>query len=89
VCLQALFWQQHNFFGVDLTPLHGSAFQGYFSQVAVITMFLAISIVLTSIFYSSLGKNVAIVNSVFSKISISTMFVESCPFYFTIYPVFA
>jgi hypothetical protein len=30
---QALFWQQHNFFGVDLTPLHGSAFQGYFSQV--------------------------------------------------------
>jgi hypothetical protein len=33
MCLQALFWQQHNFFGVDLTPLHGSAFQGYFSQV--------------------------------------------------------
>jgi histone-arginine methyltransferase CARM1 len=30
---KALFWQQHNFFGVDLTPLHGSAFQGYFSQV--------------------------------------------------------
>jgi hypothetical protein len=31
---KALFWQQHNFFGVDLTPLHGSAFQGYFSQVS-------------------------------------------------------
>ncbi|KAL5196580.1 hypothetical protein ABZP36_000092 [Zizania latifolia] len=32
---KALFWQQHNFFGVDLTPLHGSAFQGYFSQPVV------------------------------------------------------
>ncbi|KQK14705.1 probable histone-arginine methyltransferase CARM1 isoform X2 [Brachypodium distachyon] len=32
---KALFWQQHNFFGVDLTPLHGSAFDGYFSQPVV------------------------------------------------------
>ncbi|XP_062188618.1 probable histone-arginine methyltransferase CARM1 isoform X1 [Phragmites australis] len=32
---KALFWQQHNFFGVDLTPLHSSAFQGYFSQPVV------------------------------------------------------
>ncbi|KAL5199127.1 hypothetical protein ABZP36_002639 [Zizania latifolia] len=32
---KALFWQQHNFFGVDLTPLHDSAFQGYFSQPVV------------------------------------------------------
>uniref|UniRef100_A0A0D9X2S8 Probable histone-arginine methyltransferase CARM1 n=2 Tax=Leersia perrieri TaxID=77586 RepID=A0A0D9X2S8_9ORYZ len=32
---KALFWQQHNFFGVDLTPLHGLAFQGYFSQPVV------------------------------------------------------
>ncbi|KAF8753625.1 hypothetical protein HU200_011594 [Digitaria exilis] len=32
---KGLFWQQHNFFGVDLTPLHGSAFQGYFSQPVV------------------------------------------------------
>lgn len=32
---KALFWQQQNYFGVDLTPLHGSAFQGYFSQPVV------------------------------------------------------
>ena len=32
---KSLFWQQHNFFGVDLTPLHGSAFDGYFSQPVV------------------------------------------------------
>lgn len=32
---KALFWQQHNFFGVDLTPLHSSAFDGYFSQPVV------------------------------------------------------
>ncbi|KAF5465482.1 hypothetical protein F2P56_015489, partial [Juglans regia] len=32
---KALFWQQHNYYGVDLTPLHGSAFQGYFSQPVV------------------------------------------------------
>ncbi|KAL6970291.1 putative histone-arginine methyltransferase 1.3, partial [Sarracenia purpurea var. burkii] len=31
----ALFWQQQNYYGVDLTPLHGSAFQGYFSQPVV------------------------------------------------------
>ncbi|KAG8483255.1 hypothetical protein CXB51_022259 [Gossypium anomalum] len=29
---KALFWQQQNYYGVDLTPLYGSAFQGYFSQ---------------------------------------------------------
>ncbi|XP_020591017.1 probable histone-arginine methyltransferase CARM1 [Phalaenopsis equestris] len=32
---KALFWQQQNFYGVDLTPLYGSAFQGYFSQPVV------------------------------------------------------
>ncbi|CAN1324563.1 Probable histone-arginine methyltransferase 1.4 [Linum perenne] len=35
VANKALFWQQQNYFGVDLTPLHGSAFQGYFSQPVV------------------------------------------------------
>ncbi|XP_043709741.1 probable histone-arginine methyltransferase 1.3 isoform X4 [Telopea speciosissima] len=33
VANKALFWQQQNYYGVDLTPLYGSAFQGYFSQV--------------------------------------------------------
>ncbi|KAJ6355845.1 hypothetical protein OIU78_004053 [Salix suchowensis] len=32
---KALFWQQHKYFGVDLTPLYGSAFGGYFSQPVV------------------------------------------------------
>ncbi|KAK9288899.1 hypothetical protein L1049_017368 [Liquidambar formosana] len=32
---KALFWQQQNYYGVDLTPLHGSAFKGYFSQPVV------------------------------------------------------
>ncbi|XP_021762810.1 probable histone-arginine methyltransferase 1.3 [Chenopodium quinoa] len=32
---KALFWQQQNYFGVDLTALYGSAFQGYFSQPVV------------------------------------------------------
>ncbi|XP_038724152.1 probable histone-arginine methyltransferase 1.3 isoform X1 [Tripterygium wilfordii] len=32
---KALFWQQENYYGVDLTPLHGQAFQGYFSQPVV------------------------------------------------------
>ncbi|KAL3321431.1 hypothetical protein AABB24_039187 [Solanum stoloniferum] len=32
---KATFWQQQNYFGVDLTPLHGSAYQGYFSQPVV------------------------------------------------------
>ncbi|XP_057956907.1 probable histone-arginine methyltransferase 1.4 [Malania oleifera] len=32
---KALFWQQQNYYGVDLTPLHRSAFQGYFSQPVV------------------------------------------------------
>ena len=38
--LQALFWQQQNYYGVDLTPLYGSAFQGYFSQVNYSYIFL-------------------------------------------------
>ncbi|KAL0744235.1 hypothetical protein Bca4012_085748 [Brassica carinata] len=29
---KALFWQQQNYYGVDLTPLFASAHQGYFSQ---------------------------------------------------------
>ncbi|KAF2534267.1 hypothetical protein F2Q70_00032129 [Brassica cretica] len=32
---KALFWQQQNYYGVDLTPLYGSAHQGYFSQPVV------------------------------------------------------
>ncbi|CAF2102821.1 unnamed protein product, partial [Brassica napus] len=32
---KALFWQQQNYYGVDLTPLFGSAHQGYFSQPVV------------------------------------------------------
>ncbi|XP_078439750.1 protein arginine methyltransferase 4B isoform X2 [Wolffia australiana] len=32
---KALFWQQKNYFGVDLTPLHDVAFQGYFTQPVV------------------------------------------------------
>ncbi|XP_057539448.1 probable histone-arginine methyltransferase 1.4 [Amaranthus tricolor] len=32
---KALFWQQQNYFGVDLTSLYDSAFQGYFSQPVV------------------------------------------------------
>ncbi|XP_072974725.1 probable histone-arginine methyltransferase CARM1 [Typha angustifolia] len=35
VANKALFWQQQNYFGVDLSPLYGSAFQGYFSQPVV------------------------------------------------------
>ncbi|CAL1413275.1 unnamed protein product [Linum trigynum] len=35
VANKALFWQQKNYFGVNLTPLHESAFQGYFSQPVV------------------------------------------------------
>ncbi|XP_010269511.1 PREDICTED: probable histone-arginine methyltransferase CARM1 isoform X3 [Nelumbo nucifera] len=35
VANKALFWQQHNYYGVDLTPLYGPAFQGYFSQPVV------------------------------------------------------
>jgi hypothetical protein len=30
---KALFWQQQSYCGVDLTPLYGAAFSGYFSQV--------------------------------------------------------
>ncbi|KAL3505736.1 hypothetical protein ACH5RR_031118 [Cinchona calisaya] len=32
---KGLFWQQQNYYGVNLTSLHGSAFQGYFSQPVV------------------------------------------------------
>ncbi|XP_043720984.1 probable histone-arginine methyltransferase CARM1 [Telopea speciosissima] len=32
---KALFWQQQNYYGIDLTHLYGSAFQGYFSQPVV------------------------------------------------------
>ncbi|CAA0408574.1 putative methyltransferase [Arabidopsis thaliana] len=32
---KALFWQQQNYYGVDLTPLYVSAHQGYFSQPVV------------------------------------------------------
>ncbi|KAI4317591.1 hypothetical protein L6164_025452 [Bauhinia variegata] len=32
---KALFWQQQNYYGVDLTPLYGTAFGGYFSQPVV------------------------------------------------------
>ncbi|KAI5581119.1 hypothetical protein POPTR_008G222700v4 [Populus trichocarpa] len=32
---KALFWQQQGYYGVDLTPLHASAFGGYFSQPVV------------------------------------------------------
>ncbi|OIW14282.1 hypothetical protein TanjilG_21422 [Lupinus angustifolius] len=32
---KSMFWQQQNYYGVDLTPLHGTAFQGYFSQPVV------------------------------------------------------
>ncbi|XP_019181150.1 PREDICTED: probable histone-arginine methyltransferase 1.3 [Ipomoea nil] len=32
---KAVFWQQESYFGVNLRPLHGSAFQGYFSQPVV------------------------------------------------------
>ncbi|EFJ24851.1 hypothetical protein SELMODRAFT_149478 [Selaginella moellendorffii] len=32
---KALFWQQQSYYGVDLTPLHNAAFQGYFSQPVV------------------------------------------------------
>ncbi|XP_023000421.1 probable histone-arginine methyltransferase 1.4 [Cucurbita maxima] len=35
VANKALFWQQQNYYGVDLTALYGSAFQGYFSQPVV------------------------------------------------------
>ncbi|XP_047328615.1 probable histone-arginine methyltransferase 1.3 [Impatiens glandulifera] len=35
VANKALFWQQQNYYGVDLTPLYGSAFEGYFSQPVV------------------------------------------------------
>lgn len=39
---QALFWQQQNYYGVDLTPLHGTAFQGYFSQVICFLKFTSL-----------------------------------------------
>ncbi|KAL9237698.1 hypothetical protein vseg_012218 [Gypsophila vaccaria] len=35
IASKALFWQQQNYFGVDLSSLHGSAFEGYFTQPVV------------------------------------------------------
>ncbi|GJP32004.1 hypothetical protein CLOM_g16552, partial [Closterium sp. NIES-68] len=32
---KALFWQQRSYYGVDLTPLHGDALNGYFAQPVV------------------------------------------------------
>ncbi|XP_015076982.1 probable histone-arginine methyltransferase 1.3 [Solanum pennellii] len=32
---KAIFWQQQSYFGVDLTPLQRSAYEGYFSQPVV------------------------------------------------------
>eukprot|EP00897_Mesotaenium_endlicherianum_P003545 jgi/Mesen1/3218/ME001865S02419 len=32
---KALFWQQHSYYGVNLTPLHSDAFMGYFAQPVV------------------------------------------------------
>lgn len=37
ISMQAMFWQQQNYYGVDLTPLFGSAHEGYFSQVYLFT----------------------------------------------------
>lgn len=33
--MQALFWHQQSYYGVDLTPLRDTAFHGYFSQVGL------------------------------------------------------
>ncbi|CAE6229807.1 unnamed protein product [Arabidopsis arenosa] len=41
---KALFWQQQNYYGVDLTPLYVSAHQGYFSQPVVEEQFYEIDI---------------------------------------------
>lgn len=30
---KALFWQQNSFYGIDMTPLHQPALDGYFTQV--------------------------------------------------------
>lgn len=35
IASKALFWQQPNYYGVDLTSLHDAAFKGYFSQPVV------------------------------------------------------
>eukprot|EP00250_Pteridium_aquilinum_P012269 c20611_g1_i1 orf=496-2277(-) len=35
IASKALFWQQPNYYGVDLTSLYQTAFQGYFSQPVV------------------------------------------------------
>lgn len=35
IASKALFWQQPNYYGVDLTALYETAFQGYFSQPVV------------------------------------------------------
>lgn len=31
---KALFWQQNSFYGIDMTPLHQPALDGYFTQVS-------------------------------------------------------
>lgn len=54
VANKALFWHQQNFFGVDLTPLHGSAFQGYFSQVCCFLYFYCLLLVCFIISFSHL-----------------------------------
>jgi len=53
--MQALFWQQQNYYGVDLTPLYGSAFGGYFSQVSLDFIFLALIESLNYILVDLLG----------------------------------
>ncbi|KAL6522833.1 putative histone-arginine methyltransferase 1.3 [Orobanche hederae] len=35
IASKALFWEQKNYYGVNLKPLHDTAFQGYFSQPVV------------------------------------------------------
>ncbi|KAL7184839.1 hypothetical protein ACSBR2_026892 [Camellia fascicularis] len=40
---KALFWQQRSYYEVDLTPLYGSAFQGYFSSESIVERFLKLS----------------------------------------------
>jgi hypothetical protein len=34
---KALFWQQTSFYGIDMTPLHIPALDGYFTQVGADT----------------------------------------------------
>ncbi|KAG1326255.1 hypothetical protein COCNU_01G001890 [Cocos nucifera] len=48
---KALFWQQQNYYGVDLTPLYGSFFKGYFSQ-PVLDAFDQSILISPAIFYT-------------------------------------